>query len=384
MKKILLIEDKHALLEEVEEWLIFEGFETYTASDGQEGVKMAMTYLPDLIICDILMPKMNGLEVLETLRKNEKTKLIPFIFTTALDDRTALRLGMESGADDYITKPFTADELLRAIQTRLKKDKDAQERTSQAVDELRDNIIQSLPHELRTPLNGILGYSELLKDDPGTFTASDINRIGQTLHLSAMRLLRLVQNYLLYAELELVPFAAATSLLVDVAGKCRTVAMERAVQYKRSSDLKIDVFNGEVYLAEMHFKKIVEELVDNALKFSMPGTRVTVHGAPAVDHYVLIINDQGRGMTPEHIQQIGACMQFERKLYEQQGSGLGLTLAKRLTELYGGELTIASVLHQGTKVKVTLPRVPLSAEPHLRMVPHNLMKEKHPLNLSAS
>jgi signal transduction histidine kinase len=380
MKKILIIEDHFALLEEVENWLVFEGYDTYTASDGRQGVDMAIKYLPDLIVCDILMPKMNGLEVLESLRCNEKTKLIPFIFASAIDDRSSLRLGMESGADDYITKPFSAEELLSAIRARLQKEEEAKHRTAQALDELRDNIILSLPHELRTPLNGILGFGELLQDDVGHFSTNEINKIGQTIYKSAQRLQRLIQNYLLYAELELKPNRTPNNFAIkDPAAICLAVCRERASSYNRLADLEVEAYKGDLYISEPFLKKMIEELVDNAFKFSVSGTSVRVYCAEENDVFTLTVKDQGRGMTAESVEKIGAYMQFERKLYEQQGSGLGLVIVKRLSELYGGALLVHSELYKGTTVRVTLPGVPfqnttlLGATTEQEKQPHTIL-----------
>jgi signal transduction histidine kinase len=104
------------------------------------------------------------------------------------------------------------------------------------------------------------------------------------------------------------------------------------------------------------FKRLVEEILDNAFKFSRAGTPVCVQAGPQGRQFVLAVHDHGRGMTAEQIASIGAHMQFERRFYEQQGAGLGLILAKRLTEIHGGELTIDSIPEERTTVQVVLPR----------------------------
>jgi DNA-binding response OmpR family regulator len=121
MKKILLIEDNLEIRENTTEILELDGFEVETAENGKIGVEKALANPPDLIICDIMMPVLDGYGVLHLLTKNDKTNDIPFIFLTAKADRTDFRRGMEMGADDYITKPFEETELLNAIESRLKK-----------------------------------------------------------------------------------------------------------------------------------------------------------------------------------------------------------------------------------------------------------------------
>lgn len=121
MKKILLIEDNQDVRENTAEILELAGYKVFTAENGKVGVTAAQTNKPDLIICDIMMPVLDGYGVLHLLGKNQETASIPFIFLTAKAERSDLRKGMEMGADDYITKPFDDIELLNAVESRLKK-----------------------------------------------------------------------------------------------------------------------------------------------------------------------------------------------------------------------------------------------------------------------
>lgn len=118
---ILVIEDEESILELIQDILILEGFDVITASNGKDGLEAAIFTLPNLILCDVTMPEINGYQVLEELQKNFFTQTIPFIFLTARTSRENIRAGMNLGADDYLTKPFDEDELLGAIQARLKK-----------------------------------------------------------------------------------------------------------------------------------------------------------------------------------------------------------------------------------------------------------------------
>ncbi len=121
MKKILLIEDNLAIRENTAEFLVLANYHVVTAKNGKEGVEVALKELPDLIICDIMMPVLDGFGVLHMLQKNPSTKNKPFIFLTAKTEHTDFRKGMDLGADDYITKPFSGTELLSAVECRLKK-----------------------------------------------------------------------------------------------------------------------------------------------------------------------------------------------------------------------------------------------------------------------
>ncbi len=121
MKSILVIDDNPNILDNTAEILELAGYKTYTAENGKIGVDLAIQHKPSLIVCDIMMPELDGYGVLHLVRKNEALKHIPFIFLTAKTERSDFRKGMEMGADDYITKPFDDLELLNAIDVRLKK-----------------------------------------------------------------------------------------------------------------------------------------------------------------------------------------------------------------------------------------------------------------------
>ena len=121
MKSILVIDDNKDIRENTAEILDLAGYKTFTAENGKKGVELALKEKPDVIVCDIMMPELDGYGVLHLLRKNPEASNIPFIFLTAKTERSDFRKGMEMGADDYVTKPFEDIELLNAIEMRLKK-----------------------------------------------------------------------------------------------------------------------------------------------------------------------------------------------------------------------------------------------------------------------
>jgi len=119
MKRILVIEDQPQMLRNLAMMLGFEGYEVDTAENGKRGVEVAIERLPDLVICDVMMPELDGHGVIQALRANPATATIPFIFLTARSDRDDVRTGMNSGADDYLVKPVPRTELLAAVEARL-------------------------------------------------------------------------------------------------------------------------------------------------------------------------------------------------------------------------------------------------------------------------
>ncbi len=361
MQKILIIDDEEWLREMVHLALHQQGFDVIEAPDGTVGVELARKELPDLILCDVNMEKMDGYETLSSLRNEPATLSIPFILMTGLADNAGMRHGMELGADDYLPKPFTIDALYAAVDARLKKAQALRQESERKLAHLRDNISLMLPHELRTPLNGILAYGEILSAEAATLQPGEIAEMGQVIHESGRRLERLIENFLIYAQLEL--FAADPQKIAVLRQKqtqCSAKLIEKqarsqAASANRVSDLVLELADRPAPISEEYLARIVDEVVQNAFKFSEAGTPVTVTAAESGDQLVITVSDRGRGFSTEHINRIGAYMQFDRKMHEQQGQGLGLSIAKRLTELHGGLLTIQSNA-EGTSVAVKLPR----------------------------
>jgi DNA-binding response OmpR family regulator len=146
MKKILVIEDNTEVRENIAEILGLSNYAVVTAEDGIKGVELALNEIPDLIVCDIMMPALDGYGVLHLLNKHIETYGIPFIFLTAKSEKTDLRKGMEMGADDYLTKPFDGIELLNAIEVRLKKAESVKQNAAKNTEDVNafiDNVKQA-------------------------------------------------------------------------------------------------------------------------------------------------------------------------------------------------------------------------------------------------
>ncbi|MGB3204684.1 MAG: response regulator [Crinalium sp.] len=361
MSKILVIEDEESVRENLIKLLELEDFEAIGASNGAIGVKLAKEQTPDIIICDIMMPELDGYGVLTALRQDDITATIPFIFLTAKAAKEDLRQGMELGASDYLNKPFTRAEILKAINTQLQKQQRLKQQSENSLAQLRNSITLSLPHELKTPLNGILGLSEMMMLSSESMDATEINEIATDIYNSAKRLDYLIQNFLLYAELAMI--AKDPQKLDSLIKNCTNfsaaiitaIANNKATQAGRESDLKLEIINSKVQISEADLQKIIEETTDNAFKYSPKGTPVYIQ-AKVDDHQLNIkITNCGRGLTIEQINQLGAYMQFDRKIYAQEGSGLGLIISKQLAELYSGELKIDSIPDDKTTVTISLP-----------------------------
>lgn len=355
MKRILVIEDEQPVRANIADLLDAEGYEVITATDGVDGLQKTWDLQPDLVLCDIRMPRLDGFGVLATLSRNEQTSSIPFIFLTARVERHDQRKGMELGADDYITKPFSRIELLNAVEKRLKKRETLMALTQQQVNELRSRVSDTLPYQLVAPISVILGYSEYLMKQNELLQTGQIQEISRDIHRSAQRLLHFIQNDRSYHELDLLMAdpkqmeQIRQAVLVYPKAAAQEIAVIKADEYQRSNDLVTRMEDWWIQISETHFQRIIEELVDNAFKFSLENSPVCLEGIADLEHkcYHIRVVNQGVSLTlPQNIE------------LTKNGFGMGLILVKRLVALYGGTIEISAPAGGETCVSITLPMSP--------------------------
>jgi signal transduction histidine kinase len=360
MQRILLIDDNGALREEIANLLEVEGFVVETAPNGRVGLERIKEQRPDLVICDLVMPDMDGYETLQAVRSNPDTETLPFLLLTAREEREQMRYGMELGADDYITKPFKVGDLLRAVKAVFEKRARLERRAQMKLDHLREQVAMALPHELRTPLACIMGYAEMLGDVERAASAGDVHALARQIIGAGERLNRMSENALLYVQLELLGGGLGT-VKQGIVSRTRldeVVARQaelKAAAHGRSQDLVVELREVSVPVGSAYVAKVVDELVDNACKFSPTATPVRVSTAVEGPWAVLRVADGGSGMADEAIASVGGFVQFERSVREQQGLGLGLSIASRIAKVWGGTLSIESILHAGTTVTARFP-----------------------------
>jgi DNA-binding response OmpR family regulator len=361
MKTILVIDDEFDIRDLIKDILEFHEFKVCTAQNGKDGIITAVKEKPDLIICDIMMPEMDGFEVLKIIRSDTTMGLIPFIFLTAKTETTDLRKGMNQGADDYIFKPFDAEVLINAVKSRLLKAENVQKELSQKLDKFYNQVMTIATHEYNTPLNGILGASELALQYFNTFTKEELYKFVELIHEAGKRLYRHTRNMVLLNEIMYSPDSLNSNFHIFKGEvlKCEenilTVSDEVAKKHKRFDDLSVEIEDARIDIDEKNFNVILEELLDNAFKFSVSGNKVALIAKPIEKEFVITISDSGRGFVENTLNQLAPFKQFGREKHEQQGFGLGLFLSLKLIELFNGTYKIDSQLEKGTTVTIKFP-----------------------------
>jgi DNA-binding response OmpR family regulator/anti-sigma regulatory factor (Ser/Thr protein kinase) len=361
--RILVIEDEKNIRENIQELLEAKFYQVRTAHNGKQGVLEAIDFRPHLIVCDVMMPKMDGYKVLEYVRKTALVQNTPFIFLTARVDKGDIRQGMDLGADDYITKPFSSKDLVKAIETRLSRQEKIITQYDKVKHELDTTVFAAYYHEFNTPLHGILGGLNLLLHARDTFSEKQTHDLLGSILKSGLRLNHSLANLMLFEEIKRAEvYTELLSMFSNGEAKSNwphkvkneLVTMSREI-YNRSADLEINIQPTEIKINPEYLQRIILELVDNALKFSKPGNKVQISGRKEEDDYILEVTDAGRGFVLESLDDIAPFKQFNRKKFEQQGLGIGLYLVKRIVDFNQGELKIVSLEGEGTKVIISLP-----------------------------
>lgn len=364
MSTVLVIEDEQALREEILAMLNFEGFSVLEATNGELGIQVAREHLPDIIICDISMPIRNGYEVLEALQNDPNTVSIPFIFLTARVTKHDMRTGMAKGADDYITKPFTPDELIGAIHGRLNRQAALRQAGAEELERARENLVRLVTHELRTPVISITTVSEIISRQIGNLSIQQTKQLLDDLVYGSQRLTHLIDQMVFLTQLEAGYLTypalqregrhmALSDILTASINKARQSAPKNS-----TISIRVDTrdYNVMALCDPPALKHAYIEIIKNALMFAPDSSEILINQWSADGFIWVSILDQGSGIAPEQLQSV--LMQFHqinRLQREQQGLGLGLPLAYRILEAHGGSLTIESVVNKGTQVITSLP-----------------------------
>jgi len=356
MKKLLVIEDDVDLRTNLKELLEAEGFDVKTANDGLEGYDLIFKNRFDLIICDISMPKMDGKELLKKLQDEKAISDTSFVFLTARADMYELREGMLSGADDYVVKPFKAEELLKSINVRIQK----REESTRQVSNMRDTMTRKIPHELRTPLVGILGFSEVIENDLDNLSKEELRQMAQSIRKSGMRLHRRIEKFLTFADL-------SSQVKNNSENSTNKFEIEEDVikafisdilkEFDRTEDVIFDLEKAELMISPEQYILILKELLENSIKFSEKGSGIIIMGRKNTKYYKTRVIDAGKGIPTKFLKEIGPFNMFSENKDTEEGSGLGLAIVNKLIELVDGYMKVESKEHTITKIEFGIPLV---------------------------
>jgi len=364
MSTILVIDDDETFRNVLAKTLEKQGLEVMQAATGAQGVQLARTDAPDLILCDVELGGVGGNLVLYAVRRDPQLAHIPFVLMSGhgLGGDIALP-GTERGADGFLAKPFSPAKLTATIDACLIRKQEKPAKADWVTGGFRAEAGGDSTTGLLQPLKRVLELTRLLGTRPQEPKA--IMELAGQVHHAAAGLLRRIENCLCCAEIERLAsdwqrIGALQEYRTGARSVIESAAREKARLADRTADLVLMLEETPVAISPDRLKKIVEELLDNAFTFSQPASSVQVTTVTDSGHVVLSISDRGSGMTAEQIARGGVPISLDQVLLTQHGSGLGLSIAQRLVELHKGTLTIQVGPGHGTTVTVNLPR-PLPA-----------------------
>ncbi len=363
---ILLIDDDTRLLSGTHLFLSQNGYSVLVSKDVPTAIKILEEQIPDLIICDVMMPEMNGFEFRMLLNQNPETESIPFLFLTAKYSNDDILFGFDIGCDDYITKPFNRNEFLARINAILKRvekgRKSAEQDMNNSFREFQQEVLNNAHHELYTPLTLIMASLELVLRDRYQ-NPEEMKSILNDALSGTQQMKLLIDDLILltYIDQNKLPnLRSPINLRFDFYEPIKKRAeyylhKNITIHYDTDDDIQI-------FVPRKNFSHVISHLVDNALKFSPEGKEIFIKlKSQGYGGCVLTITDQGAGIPQELYEKV-----FERYYQiskgltrKYNGLGIGLYIARAITRSIGGDIEFLPV-SEGCCVQMTIP--PLEEE----------------------
>ncbi len=387
---ILVVDDIPHNLQVMSEVLETKGYETSFANNGLQALEQIPFAKPDLILLDLMMPEMDGIEVCKRLKSHPDFCKIPIIFLTASNERNNLVKAFEVGAVDYITKPFQTEEVLARIEVQLKNMKFQQEleeknhelnqeikrrliieeslvkakESAESANQAKSTFLANMSHELRSPLNGILGFTELIQSSVN-LTPEDQHSLG-IIYRSGEHLLSLINDILDLSKIE-----SGKIVLNPVDFNLTQMLWELEEMFHlkaHQKNLRLNwIVSGEipqwVHGDRVKLRQVLINLIGNAIKFTPQGRVQLQVSSKLVQEELLLsftVSDTGVGMTPQEIDHLfEPFVQGNAGITSSEGTGLGLAISRKYVQLLGGDISVNSEVGKGTTFQFVIALTPL-------------------------
>jgi two-component system sensor histidine kinase/response regulator len=372
---LLIVDDEERNIRLLKALLAPQNYNLREAMNGEEALQRIAEEPPDMVLLDVMMPKINGFEVCRRLKQDEKTKTIPVILVTALSEKQHRVQALEAGADDFISKPVDQTELIVRVKSllRIKSYQDdisdrlleiaAKNARLLELEKVRDGLSHMIVHDLRNPLTAISTYLQLSSLDAENLSESQQKRVDRCLFF-CQELERMIQTLLDISKMEegkmqLNREAIDLSEMVgEVLERFTPTGEERKIALSFSGNGDIP----KIALDRSILKRVITNLVDNAIRYTPKGGAIAVSldSAPWEEVVCLSVKDSGSGLPAEYHQKIFD--KFEQVRLKKDGdragsSGLGLTFCKMAVEAHGGKIWVESEgLGKGCTFLIQLPK----------------------------
>ncbi len=358
---ILIIDDEIKILLGLRALLERGGYKVLTSDNSPEGIIIARQNLPDLIICDIMLPVLDGFKIKNIMYANPLTRDTPFVFLSARASPADKLQGFDLGADDYIVKPFDPKELLVRINslfTRINKTRHlALEEVKLKNENIQDEISKNISHELRTPMALILLTLDAIKQEKFELPEEIKSYVDSAL-LQANRLHSLIDDMTFLSNFDMSPLAHLRRIVDFRNDVILPVTLRKDLYFNKKPKVELTIAEGVLIHAPRHeFSMVVSHLADNAIKFGPHGVSVKIEIVRNGDGgCIFTVTDDGPGI-PTNLQE----KVFERYYQVSQGDarqfggiGVGLTIARIITRSLSGDVVFLPT-GRGCCIQMTLP-----------------------------
>jgi two-component system sensor histidine kinase/response regulator len=362
--RILIVEDDLNLLEGIQTVLELDDYSVISVENGKQALAVLResSVLPDLIVSDIMMPLMDGIQLLREVRKVPLWIKIPFIFLTARSEKSDIQRGKQLGVDDYLVKPFDADDLLIAVESRLNRHKDLNRMFDDAMSTMKRNILTILNHEFRTPLTFVVAYADMLNDQTQRLSDEELLAFLRGVNTGALRLRRLIENFIQLVEMETGDAQRSYDLrkapITNVAELLEASRLEvfNITHFEQPFSLEVEPELPSFIGDALYLKMALSQMIDNAVKFSHENQPITVGARQSKGEIQIWVRDWGRGIEPAEQTHIWEMFyQIDRATFEDQGTGSGLAIVNNVVSLHGGHAEVESRPQEGSTFTLHIP-----------------------------
>jgi two-component system, sensor histidine kinase and response regulator len=368
--KILIVDDNPINIDVLCKTLESDNYKISVVLNGENTLKVASKFLPDLILLDIMMPGIDGFEVCRLLKKDKITRDIPIIFITAKTEVEDIVKAFEMGAVDYITKPINQQEVMARVKTHLTltnlistkgkliAELESNNKKLVEVNELKDKFLGMAAHDLRNPLSAIRGFSELMLEEMPISNNEEAEELLTLIRESSQHMMEMVEDLLDYSVIE--------------TGNLELQLRKHSIKEFVESRIKVSQYLAErknIQIQEVieevpdtifdkrRMSQVLDNLLSNAIKYSHSGTSVTVKVEAAGQNIEFMVKDEGQGIPPE--EQSRLFQSFPKLSSKPTGGeksvGLGLTIVKKIIDAHGGSLKVESEPGVGSIFLFSLP-----------------------------
>ena len=352
MERLLVVDDYQISRDALVELLSDAGYACMAAADGGQAIDLLRTRSVDLILLDINMPKVNGLQVLEEIRRQRSAVELPVIMVTAYSGSDAVVNALTSGANDYVTKPIDLAALLARVRTQLQ---------IRELARLKDEFLSIASHDLKNPLTVMLGAAEALAEEfpPGTTMTVEGCQLIELAIRRTRHMIRIVTDFLDMQAAEQGHMKLRKTQIELHRIAARVLDDNRI--YATSKEIALRLVPSElirVCADEARITQVIENLVSNAIKFGSPGAKVEIAIRAGESMVTLEVRDTGPGISPADMEKLFVkhARLGNHPTGGESSSGLGLAFCKQVVELHGGRIGVRNREQSGAVFWFELPR----------------------------